>query len=234
MGSPLSKCCAEDTTVVKGKTTTRTKVVKTATTATASSSTATSSAVASSSIEPVASYVPPKVDASTKAANKSGSFFKRVSGSLASITDGITGQRHRSIEQGLKDFPYPLTEEERKMLLANEIPSSEIKKLSIGVDSGGMGIIHVAEYNGIKVAIKEASVHVISKEVCAHVPPHGPCLVWPAFSAFCLVPLSKHISLFILVPIPLFTPIIPLPFSRPIGLWPPNSFFFPNGCSMVA
>lgn len=52
------------------------------------------------------------------------------------------------------------------MLLSNEIPASEIEKLSIGVDAGGMGIIHVAEWKGIKVAIKEASPHVICKEVC--------------------------------------------------------------------
>lgn len=51
------------------------------------------------------------------------------------------------------------------MLLANEIPASEIEKLSIGVDAGGMGIIHVAEWKGTKIAIKEASSHVISKEV---------------------------------------------------------------------
>ncbi|KAG0327932.1 hypothetical protein BG000_000739, partial [Podila horticola] len=127
------------------------------TTTIASSSTAASSRAASSSHEPVASYVPPKDDASTKDT----SFFHRASRSIASIT----GNRTRSIEQGLKDFPYPLTEEERKVLLANEIPASEIKKLTIGVDAGGMGIIHVAEYKGIKVAIKEASVQVISKEV---------------------------------------------------------------------
>ncbi|KAF9378520.1 hypothetical protein CPC16_011250 [Podila verticillata] len=162
MGNPLSKCCAKDSTVLRGKsTTTRTaKVVKT-TNAAAGSSTATSSTVAS---EPVSSYVPPKDDA-TKESDKSSSFFKRVSGSFASITNGITGQRHRSIEEGLKDFHHPLTEEERKVLLANEIPASDIKNLSIGVDAGGMGVIHIAEYKGIKVAIKEAPVQVISKEV---------------------------------------------------------------------
>lgn len=160
MGNPLSKCCAEDTTVSRKKIAI-TKSTRTSngvkTTTIASSSTAASSTAASSSHEPVASYVPSKDDVSTKDA----SFFHRVSGSIASIT----GNRTRSIEQGLKDFPYPLTEEERKVLLANEIPASEIKKLTIGVDAGGMGIIHVAEYKGIKVAIKEASVQVISKEV---------------------------------------------------------------------
>lgn len=54
------------------------------------------------------------------------------------------------------------------MLLANEIPSSEIERISIGVDAGGMGIIHVAEWKGIKIAIKEASSHVISKEASTH------------------------------------------------------------------
>ncbi|KAG0025285.1 hypothetical protein BGZ82_010116, partial [Podila clonocystis] len=164
MGNPLSKCCADDTTVSR-ETITATKTTKTSNgvkaTTTASSSTAASSTVASPSNEPVASYVPPKNDTLTK----DRSLFQRVSGSLSSITGTIVGNRARSIEQGLKDFPYPLTEEERKVLLANEIPASEIKKLSIGVDGGGMGIIHVAEYKGIKVAIKEASIHVISKEV---------------------------------------------------------------------
>ncbi|KAI1296096.1 hypothetical protein EDD11_007534 [Mortierella claussenii] len=71
-----------------------------------------------------------------------------------------------SSEQGFGHrLPFTLTAEERKVLLSNEIPASEIEKLSIGVDAGGMGIIHVAEWKGIKVAIKEASAHVISKEV---------------------------------------------------------------------
>ncbi|KAF9335284.1 hypothetical protein BG006_000424 [Podila minutissima] len=164
MGNPLSKCCAEDTTVPRKKITI-TRTTKTSngvkTTTTASSSTGASSTAASKS-EPVASYVPPKDDASTK---DNASLFQRISASLASITDTIGGSPSRSIEQGLKDISYSLTEEERKVLLANEIPASEIKKLSIGVDAGGMGIIHIAEYKGIKVAIKEASVHVISKEV---------------------------------------------------------------------
>lgn len=190
MGNPLSKCCAEDTTVPRKKITI-TRTTKTSngvkTTTTASSSTGASSTAASES-EPVASYVPPKDDASTK---DNASLFQRISGSLASITDTIGGSPSRSIEQGLKDFSYSLTEEERKVLLANEIPASEIKKLSIGVDAGGMGIIHVAEYKGIKVAIKEASVHVISKEVRFH-PMDNP--VWPGLARFLhlVFPLPCH------------------------------------------
>ncbi|KAF9987392.1 hypothetical protein BGZ75_000654 [Mortierella antarctica] len=70
-----------------------------------------------------------------------------------------------SFAQGLERAPSPLSDEDIKVLISNVIPASEIKKLSIGVDAGGMGIIHVAEWKGIKVAIKEASAQVISKEV---------------------------------------------------------------------
>ncbi|KAG0056476.1 hypothetical protein BGZ83_004734 [Gryganskiella cystojenkinii] len=71
-----------------------------------------------------------------------------------------------SLAQGLlREETIELSAEDRKLLLANEIPASEIEKLSIGVDAGGMGIIHVAEWKGIKVAIKEAQAQVISKEV---------------------------------------------------------------------
>ncbi|KAF9107095.1 hypothetical protein BGX27_008877 [Mortierella sp. AM989] len=78
----------------------------------------------------------------------------------------LSGQlQSLSLAQGLDNSSIKLTEEERKVLLANEIPASEIEDLSIGVDSGGMGVIHVAKWKGIKVAIKEASENVISKEV---------------------------------------------------------------------
>jgi len=70
-----------------------------------------------------------------------------------------------SLAQGLKTFTDELSVDDQKLLLANEIPAAEIEKLTIGVDAGGMGIIHVAEWKGIKVAIKEAQAHVISKEV---------------------------------------------------------------------
>ncbi|KAF9319374.1 hypothetical protein BG003_009327 [Podila horticola] len=105
------------------------------------------------------------------------SLFKQLSASLTSLTSS----KHRSssdrnnatvavpksltLAQGLETTGITLSDEERKVLLSNEIPASEIEKLSIGVDAGGMGIIHVAEWKGIKVAIKEASPHVICKEV---------------------------------------------------------------------
>ncbi|KAF9398180.1 hypothetical protein BGZ94_006082, partial [Podila epigama] len=69
-----------------------------------------------------------------------------------------------TLVQGLKTIGVALSEEERKVLLSNEIPAAEIENLSIGVDAGGMGIIHVAEWRGIKVAIKEAMPQVICKE----------------------------------------------------------------------
>ncbi|KAF8930069.1 hypothetical protein BGZ47_000751 [Haplosporangium gracile] len=94
------------------------------------------------------------------------SFFKQISSSLTKKSTPPINPQSLSLEQGLdQHFPFPLTAEERKVLLANEIPSTEIEKLSIGVDGGGMGIIHVAEWKGIKVAIKEASLNVITKEV---------------------------------------------------------------------
>jgi hypothetical protein len=94
------------------------------------------------------------------------SFFKQISSSLTKrSTPPTNNPQSLSLEQGLEHFPFPLTAEERKVLLSNEIPSAEIEKLSIGVDGGGMGIIHVAEWKGIKVAIKEASLNVITKEV---------------------------------------------------------------------
>ncbi|KAG0329608.1 hypothetical protein BGZ99_001215 [Dissophora globulifera] len=73
--------------------------------------------------------------------------------------------RSLSVTQGLDRLPFPLSSVESKALLSSEIPGSEIDKLSIGVDAGGMGIIHVAEWRGVKVAIKEACANVIAKEV---------------------------------------------------------------------
>ncbi|KAF9303402.1 hypothetical protein BGZ74_003803 [Mortierella antarctica] len=104
------------------------------------------------------------------------SFFKQLSASLTSLTSGrerssndrsnvATIPKSLTLAQGLETTGIALSDEERKVLLSNEIPASEIEKLSIGVDAGGMGIIHVAEWKGIKVAIKEASPHVICKEV---------------------------------------------------------------------
>ncbi|KAF9174367.1 hypothetical protein BGX21_007451, partial [Mortierella sp. AD011] len=70
-----------------------------------------------------------------------------------------------SIEQGLKNFPE-LTEEEKSLLIKNAIPCPEtIGNVTIGIDAGGMGVVHMGEWNGQKVAIKEAQTHVISKEV---------------------------------------------------------------------
>ncbi|KAF9918585.1 hypothetical protein BX616_007599 [Lobosporangium transversale] len=139
MGNPLSKCCAQDTTLPKK-------------TGDAPMNASNQSLISDSRVEPAAPVA-------TKENNQSPNFFQRISRQFS------VGQKSQSIEQGLQNFPYPLTEEEKQVLLRNEIPATEIKKLSIGVDAGGMGIIHVAEWKGQKVAIKEASAHVISKEV---------------------------------------------------------------------
>ncbi|KAG0322656.1 hypothetical protein BGZ99_003203 [Dissophora globulifera] len=164
MGNPLSKCCAEDTTLPRNKNKAG------ANSADASNASLVDSTARADADEPVAAYVPGKndnaVDYPNDSTNKSApGFFQRVSQQFSSLSSAIVGPRTKSIEEGLEEFPYPLSEEERQVLIKNAIPASEIKKLSIGVDAGGMGIIHVAEWKGQKVAIKEASIRVISKEV---------------------------------------------------------------------
>ncbi|KAF9924026.1 hypothetical protein FBU30_005932 [Linnemannia zychae] len=131
MGNPLSKCCSNDSNVVYDDNTTDPLLGG----------------------NPAPSYDTSKGNADS---NKSStpSLFQRISAAFS------IGNAPRSIEEGLKTFPFPLSEAEKEVLLRNEIPASEIKKLSIGVDAGGMGIIHVAEWKGQKVAIKEASAHV--------------------------------------------------------------------------
>ncbi|KAK3848550.1 MAG: kinase-like domain-containing protein [Linnemannia gamsii] len=135
MGNPLSKCCSNDDNVVYDDNNTTDPLLAS---------------------NPVPSYNTPNV---ANRMNSQRSLFKRIS------TAFTIGGTPLSIEQGLKTFPFPLSEAEKEVLLKHEIPSTEIQRLSIGVDAGGMGIIHVAEWRGQKVAIKEASIHVISKEV---------------------------------------------------------------------
>ncbi|KAG0055318.1 hypothetical protein BGZ83_008957 [Gryganskiella cystojenkinii] len=154
MGNPLSKCCATDTTVPKNKTNAVAPI------------TAPTDALGQPHPEgetPVATYAPPKDNGivAVKSETTDGpTFFQRALTRFSSLANTMARPKTISIEQSLRTFPYPLTEDERKVLLANEIPASEIKDLSIGVDAGGMGIIHFAEWKGIKVAIKEASAHV--------------------------------------------------------------------------
>ncbi|KAF9286963.1 hypothetical protein BGZ68_002393 [Mortierella alpina] len=93
---------------------------------------------------------------------------KNTIGSVSSTTKDRShdlSQKFLSFAQELERSPSPLSDADIKVLISNEIPASEIKNLSIGIDAGGMGIIHFAEWKGIKVAIKEASAQVISKEV---------------------------------------------------------------------
>ncbi|KAF9430030.1 hypothetical protein BGZ76_000994 [Entomortierella beljakovae] len=92
-------------------------------------------------------------------------FISKENQSTRTADTNTTLYKSSPLEQGLEKRSIWLTKEERKVLLANEIPASEIKNLSRGADSGGMGTIHFAEWKGIKVAIKEASSNVISKEV---------------------------------------------------------------------
>ncbi|KAF9908106.1 hypothetical protein EC991_010234 [Linnemannia zychae] len=158
MGNPLSKCCSNDNNVVYDDNTTDPLLTST----------------------PVPSYNSPKD--SGVGNNAESSFFRRVS---AAFTIGGTP---RSVEQSLRTFPFPLSQAEKEVLLRNEIPASEIKKLSIGVDAGGMGIIHVAEWKGKKVAIKEASAHVISKEAsCSSVVEFYGVTFPPGLNKMCIV-----------------------------------------------
>ncbi|KAG9321587.1 hypothetical protein KVV02_001273 [Mortierella alpina] len=167
MGSPLSKCCREDTTDAPVPSTKKGQA--TASTGT----TGTAQAIPSESTSALVDTSGQRIEA-TNAATKSSSLtpstktprnvFKRISTQISTLGN----QKNRSIEQGLKTLPFTLTEEEKRILLANEIPASEIKKLSIGIDAGGMGVIHMAEWKGQKVAIKEASSQVISKEASVH------------------------------------------------------------------
>lgn len=106
------------------------------------------------------------------AASSSSGFSKRVSTLVSSAFS--FGPKPRSMKEELSDFPLKLTQEQVDILLANEIPPAEIKDLSIGVDAGGMGVIHLAEYNGEKVAIKEASVNVVFKEASSRFDPLAP------------------------------------------------------------
>ncbi|KAF9574257.1 hypothetical protein EC968_007026 [Mortierella alpina] len=163
MGNPLSKCCREDTTdapvppTKKGQVTASTG---TASTAQATPTESTSALVDTNGQRIEAANAAAKSSSLASSTKTSPSFFKRISTQISTLGS----QKNRSIEQGIKTLPFTLTEEEKRILLANEIPASEIKKLSIGVDAGGMGVIHMAEWKGQKVAIKEASSQVISKE----------------------------------------------------------------------
>ncbi|KAF9136993.1 hypothetical protein BG015_002918 [Linnemannia schmuckeri] len=188
MGNILTKCCTEDVDLRKkrdhlSKTSPTLRTVNDSSSSTHQqddielhNTTGTAKATASASGQQ--STLDGAADSSTTTAPKDSSaaattskrpvssFFKQISSSLTKKSIPPTNPQSLSLEQGLdQHFPFPLTAEERKVLLANEIPSTEIEKLSIGVDGGGMGIIHVAEWKGIKVAIKEASLNVITKEV---------------------------------------------------------------------
>ncbi|KAI8350711.1 kinase-like domain-containing protein [Mortierella sp. GBAus27b] len=136
MGNPLSKCCGRDTTASSKSTTPPNDGNGTET-----------SSVPGGSITTV----------------KDGNAITRISKRVSTLISAPFGPKVLSLEEKVDELP--LTKEQKKALLENKIPPSEIKSLTIGVDAGGMGIIHLAEWKGQKVAIKEASDHVISKEV---------------------------------------------------------------------
>ncbi|CAO3574847.1 unnamed protein product [Mortierella alpina] len=165
MGNPFSKCCRPDTTdepLPPAKRGPATSSTGTAGTAQATPTESTSALVDASGQSIEAANATAKGSSVASGATKTPpNFFKRISSRISILG----GQEDRSIEQGLKTIPFSLTEEEKKIITDNGIPANEIEKLSIGVDAGGMGVIHMAEWKGQKVAIKEATYQVISKEV---------------------------------------------------------------------
>jgi hypothetical protein len=136
MGNPLSKCCGKDTTVASKSTTPLNE----------GNGTDTSS-----------------VQGGSNTTVKDGNAVTRLSKRVSTLISAPFGPKVLSLEEKVDELS--LTKEQKKALLKNKIPPGEIKGLTIGVDAGGMGIIHLAEWKGQKVAIKEASDHVISKEV---------------------------------------------------------------------
>ncbi|KAH7048583.1 kinase-like domain-containing protein [Linnemannia elongata] len=178
MGNILTKCCSEDVDLRKkrdhlSKTSPTLRTVNDSSSSTHNqqddielhNTTETTKASASGQQSTLNETTTTNKDTPATSKRPASSFFKQISSSLTKKSSPAI-PKSLSLEQGLEQhFPFPLTAEERKVLLSNEIPSAEIEKLSIGVDGGGMGIIHVAEWKGIKVAIKEASLDVITKEV---------------------------------------------------------------------
>ncbi|KAG0226606.1 hypothetical protein BGW41_004127 [Actinomortierella wolfii] len=96
------------------------------------------------------------------------------------LTDHLTEEQRRK-----------LTDKELQALLSNEIPASEIEQLSIGVDSGGMGVIHMAVWKGEKVAIKEATTAVVAREVDVYMRMRGCENVVPFYGVTCPPGLDK-------------------------------------------
>ncbi|KAF9438740.1 hypothetical protein BGZ76_005259 [Entomortierella beljakovae] len=140
MGNPISKFCSQDTTVYEE--------IANSGPANVSTSDVTNSATDANS--PVIARVP------TNTANKS----------TSNTLQDILGDKG-SIQQAIKDLKLESKLEKRELqtLQRHEILTSEIKELSIGVDGGGMGIIHMAKWKGRKVAIKEADIKVILREI---------------------------------------------------------------------
>jgi hypothetical protein len=145
MGNPLSKCCGRDTT---------TSQKSSASSTTKSVTTQVNESDETDTVAPEGSLAPAK---NNKAA-------ARISRQISSVVSTVFGPKTRSVKEGLKDFPFNFSPEEEKLLIENEIPAEEIENLTIGVDAGGMGVIHIAKWRGQKVAIKEATPQVISKE----------------------------------------------------------------------
>ncbi|KAF9966830.1 hypothetical protein BGZ70_001108 [Mortierella alpina] len=164
MGNPFSKCCRTDTTDEPLPPTRKVQATSsTGTTGTAHATpTESTSALVDASGQRIEAANATAKDSSVASGTRTPpNFFKRISTRISTLGS----QEDHSIEQGLKTIPFSLTEEEKKIIIDNGIPAKDIKNLTIGVDAGGMGVIHMAEWKGQKVAIKEATYQVISKEV---------------------------------------------------------------------
>src|SRR5690554_1423937 len=77
----------------------------------------------------VAANVTAKRDSVTSEGNKSAPTFRKHLSTHFSPLGKNNSQKARPIEQKLETFSSELTEDEKKILLANEIPASEIKNL---------------------------------------------------------------------------------------------------------
>ncbi|KAF9971911.1 hypothetical protein BGZ73_005043 [Actinomortierella ambigua] len=131
--------------------------------------------------------------------NETGERVTKASPSSSSAVSASATASHAKPEPNSKPLTGYLTDEQRsklserelRALVSNEIPATEIEGLSIGVDSGGMGVIHVGIWKGQKVAIKEATTAVVAREVDVYTRMRGCENVVPFYGVTCPTELGK-------------------------------------------
>ncbi|KAG0266939.1 hypothetical protein DFQ27_009297 [Actinomortierella ambigua] len=124
---------------------------------------------------------------------------KRASPASSSVASASSSARRSKAVPDSKPLTGYLTDEQRskltdkdlQALVSNEIPAIEIEDLSIGVDSGGMGVIHMAVWKGQQVAIKEATASVVAREVDVYIRMRGCENVVPFYGVACPERLGK-------------------------------------------